>query len=252
MAPAHDAQPLCVDVRQRLQVLDRAHRVVHFVAAVVDGVVVPLPVTGAAAILGADDDVAAVHRLPDEREHVNAPVAVDAAVHPDHRRMTAGPAFLQRLKQVGGNVHVADRAAIRHLREVHHATAGFGVARLRLRPLANVRFEVVVDGVVGRLIADVEPSSTFFVDLHGRAAPGRRRRCGRRLIRRGRRLPGTGVQACCDSDEKKGQHGAGHRATPVTKRQHLTLLRRGITPQFGGGLGALPGDLFSRLALQLN
>ena len=113
VAPSHHPEPLGIDVRQRLQELHRAHHVVDLVAAVVDGVVVLLAVTGAAAILRADDDVAALDRVLDEREHVDAPVAVHAAVHPDHRGVTAGSAFLQRLKQVRRNVHVADASCDR-------------------------------------------------------------------------------------------------------------------------------------------
>ena len=116
-----------VDVRQRLQVVVRRHHVVELLAAVVDRVVVRRAVPGAAAIVGRDDDVAALHRLLHERQHRLVPVAVHAAVHPDHRRVTACAALRQRREQVRRNVHVARATPVLHLAELHDATAAGGV-----------------------------------------------------------------------------------------------------------------------------
>ena len=105
----------------------RRHHVVDLLAAVVDRLVVRLAVAGAAAVVGGDDHVAARDRLLHEREHGDAPVAVHAAVHPDHRRVALRPALLERLEQVGRDVHVADAAAVLHHREVDDALAELGI-----------------------------------------------------------------------------------------------------------------------------
>ena len=137
-------------------VLDGAQRIVDLVAAVVDRVVMRLAVTRAAAVVRADDDVAAFDSVPDEREHVDAPVAVHAAVDPDHRRVTFRAALLERLKEIRRDVHVTDTAAVSHLLEVHHALAGLRVPRFRREPFVRVPLEVVSARVIGGVFADVE------------------------------------------------------------------------------------------------
>jgi hypothetical protein len=156
VAPAHHTEPLLVDVGQRLEVLDGAHRVVDLVAPIVDRVVELLAVAGAPAILGTDDHVAALDRFLHEGEHADAPVAVDAAVHPDHRGMAGRTALVQRLEHVRGYFHVADAAPVRDLLEVHHALAGLGISRLGVLAIIDVAFEVVVDRVILGAVADVE------------------------------------------------------------------------------------------------
>ena len=90
VAPADDAEPLEVDVRQvTAHVVDRGKAVVHLVAAVVDGVMVRPAVARAAAVLRGQDDVAPSHRFPDEREVGGTEVAVHAAVDPDQRGVGA-------------------------------------------------------------------------------------------------------------------------------------------------------------------
>src|SRR5690606_10642801 len=150
VAPAHDADALVVHVRQRSQVVHRAHDVVDLVAAVVDGHIVRFAIPGAPPVLGADDDVAPFHGLPDEREHGDVPVPVDAAVHPDHGGVSARPSPVQRLEEIGGDVHVADAAAVGDLLEIHDATAAFGVLRVDLR-LCRVICAVIAAGSIGRI-----------------------------------------------------------------------------------------------------
>src|SRR4029453_18450234 len=104
VTPPHDPEALIVDMTQRFQVLNRAHYVVDFMAAVVDRVVVLFAEASATAILRTDDDVAALDRITHERKHVQPPVAVDATMHPDHCRVTFGAALDKRLEQVGGNI----------------------------------------------------------------------------------------------------------------------------------------------------
>ena len=57
-------------------------------------------------------DVAARDGFLHERPHGDVPVAVHAAVDPDHRRVTLRAALLERLEEIGGDVEVADAAAI--------------------------------------------------------------------------------------------------------------------------------------------
>ena len=181
-------EPVLVDVRQRLQVVDGAHRVVNLVAAVVDRVVMGFAVARAAAVLGADDDVAAFDGLLDEREHVCAPVAVHTAVDPDHRGVALRAALLQRLEEIGRNIHVADAAAVGHLAEVHHAAAGVGVPRVDRRLGVDVALEVVPTSVIGWILTDIEVPCALGIDGDlGPLSPGWRGLAGRGLGR-GRRL----------------------------------------------------------------
>src|SRR5688500_15033908 len=101
-----------------------------------------LPVAGASAILWRDDDVTALDRFLDEGKHAGAPAPVYAAVHPDHRRVSAGAALHERLKEVRGDVHVADAAAVRDLLEIHHALTARAVDAVGARLLGHVTREV--------------------------------------------------------------------------------------------------------------
>jgi hypothetical protein len=114
------------------------HVVVDLVAAVVDGVVVRLAVTGAAAVLRRDDDVPALHRLTDERPVDLRPVAVYAAVHPDQSRMAPRAPLLQRLVHVRRDVQVADAAAVRDLAVIQDAPAARLEDAVRARLRRNV------------------------------------------------------------------------------------------------------------------
>src|SRR5688572_2929953 len=101
-----------------------------------------LPVASASAILWRDDDVTALDRFLDEGKHAGAPAPVYAAVHPDHRRVSSWAALHERLKEVRGDVHVADAAAVRDLLEIHHALTACAVDAVGLRLGSNVPREV--------------------------------------------------------------------------------------------------------------
>ena len=157
MAPAHDPDPLGIDVRQlRFQIVDGAHHIVHFVSAVIDCFVERLAKSRAAAILGRDDHVAAFDCFLDERKIERIHIAVDAAVHPDHGGMAARPALGQRLEQIGRDVEVADAASVRHLLKIDHAFRGFGKSRIGLFLLLDVALEIVTEREIVGLVADVE------------------------------------------------------------------------------------------------
>jgi hypothetical protein len=219
MAPSHHSEPLRIDVRQRLEVLDRAQRVVDLVSAVVDGRVMLLTVTRAAAIFGADDHVSALDRLFHEGEHVDPPVAVHAAMHPDHCGMAGRSALLERLEQVCRNVHVADAAPVGDFPELDDALACLAVAGLGLLPLPDVGLEVVIDGVILGAIADIEAAGSFFLHADGSTAPRRgggralrRRGGGRGLWRGGRRRPlGRGLNRGQGQNQREDQGPDCHR-----------------------------------------
>ena len=176
-------EAILIDVRQRLQELDGAHRVVDLVAAVIDRVVMGFAVARAAAVVGADDDVAAFDGVLDERKHVHAPIAMHAAVDPDHRRVSFRAALLERLKEIRRDVHVAGAAAVRHLLEVHDALAGLRVPRFSRDPTVDVALEVVSARVIGGILADIELARA--IRIHRRLRTGA---AGVRGLRRRRRL----------------------------------------------------------------
>ena len=66
-------------------------------------------------------DVAALHRLDDERIHARVPVAVHAAVHPHQRRVAPRAPLLDRREQVRRNLQAVGAALVRDLPELHHA-----------------------------------------------------------------------------------------------------------------------------------
>src|SRR4249919_1569153 len=69
-----------------------------------------VPVAGTAAIVWRENDVAALHRLDDERIETRVPIAVDAAVHP-HQRGMLRRALLDRRENVRRNLETV-RAAL--------------------------------------------------------------------------------------------------------------------------------------------
>ena len=176
-----DPKTFAVDVRQGLEVVHGAQRVVDLVAAVVDRVVVGLAITGTAAILGTDDDVTPLDSVSDEGKHVDSPVTMHAAVNPHHGRMSAWPAQVQRLKKISRDIHAADAAAIRDFLEVQHALAGLRIAGIGSGFLRDIALEVVSGRVVSRIVADVELSRPSQVDCRlwtRHASRGRRAGCG--------------------------------------------------------------------------
>ena len=78
-----------VHLRQRLEIVHRAQHIVHFVPAVVDLVVKRFAVPGAAAVVRADDDVAASTASFTNGHMRHVPVAMYAAMNPHQRRVAA-------------------------------------------------------------------------------------------------------------------------------------------------------------------
>ena len=170
-----------------------------------------LPETRAAAIFGTDDDVAAFDGVSHERKHAEGPVAVNATVHPDHRRMALGAALHERLEQIGGNIHVADAAAVADFLEVHHTFAGFRVAPVRFGLGLDVALEVVAGCVIVRIRADVELTRARLVDLNGRT--GRTVALLRRLLSGGERPHHEDAQEHCVDLLRSSEYisrGSGH------------------------------------------
>src|SRR3990172_507226 len=104
VAPAHDAEAVGIHIRKCLEVVYRGGDVVKLLPAVVNQVMEGLAVSGAAAVIRSNDHVAALHRFPHKGEHGGSPVAVHAAMDPDHRGVTLGAALGERRKQVGRNL----------------------------------------------------------------------------------------------------------------------------------------------------
>ena len=214
MAPADDAEPRLIDVRQRLQIIDRAHDVVDLVAAVVDRLIERFAVAGAPAIIGRDDHVPAVHRFLDEREHRLRLVAVDATVHPDERRVPLRPAPLQRLEDVGRDVQIADAAAVFHLLEIDDAVARCCESRVGPGLRVDLGLVVWLRVIVG-IVADVEPLRAFRVHRNGRGSlpAALRLRCSLRRRRRLLRLTGC---------RKRAQQEHGSNQDALSSHEDLT------------------------------
>src|SRR5205814_9717583 len=110
--------------------------------------------------------------LLDERKHRDAPVAVYATVHPHERGTPPGPALLQRLEKISGDVEVADAAAIGDLAEIHQPLARLPVARVRLRLFGDVAGEVVPGRMILRVRTDVQLPRTFGIHRRLRTLRG--------------------------------------------------------------------------------
>ena len=84
-----------------------------------------LAIAGAATILRANYDVAALNRFLDEGEVVVIEIAVQVFVNPEERRMSGGAAQLERLKNVSGNFQAVGPALVSKLLHFHNATREF-------------------------------------------------------------------------------------------------------------------------------
>ena len=109
---------------------------------------------------------------------------------PDHGRMSLRPALLQRLEQVGRDVHVADAAAVADLLEIHDALAGLRITGVCLGLVLDVAL-IIRRRVIFRILADVELLGALGIHHHlgPRPLPASRRRClllltGRRCLLR--------------------------------------------------------------------
>ena len=224
VAPAHDAEPVGVHVRQRLQVVHRRDRVVDLVAAVVDRLVVRLAVARAAAVVGRDDHVAALRRPPCTNGNMVMP---QLPCTPPCTQIIAawpfGPRFCERLEEIGRDVQVPDAAAVGDLLEVDDALAQLRVPRFGLRPARRWRLVVGADRLVGRIGRHVESPGPLRVhrDLRARVHTLDTRLLGLRL----RRRLGLGLRRIllrcprrrrrlCDADgyQPHRQHGGDQRA----------------------------------------
>ena len=112
MAPADDADPRGIDLRvPRLQDVAGRDRIVHLGAAVVDGVVMRLPVADAAAVLRGDDDVAFGRRFTDVGNVVLVEAPANVFVNPDERRVAPRAPHPQRLEHERGDFEIVRAAA---------------------------------------------------------------------------------------------------------------------------------------------
>ena len=129
-------------------------------------------------------------------------------MHPHHRCVPSGPALVDWLKHVRGNVEVADTASIRHLLEIHDAAGCFGEPRIGLEFLVDVALKVVAERDVLGIAAHVELLRAFRVHLGFRA--GRARLRGRLLA---------------DGDLRDRDRCHGDRCEPVLQHEGLRMAK---------------------------
>ena len=185
--------------------------------------------SGAAAVVGRDHDVTPLHRFADEREHVRAPVAVHATVHPHQRSVPLRAALRERSEQVRGNRHAIGTTAVGDFPELHDANAARGVDAVRRTLLRGEPLVVGRRRVLGT-IADVELRGARGVPRHG-GLPCRGRGCGDGL--RHRELAADSQDERRDACTARGMTGVtGHGGAFLEAGAGLARRRDG---RRGGG-----------------
>src|SRR5690625_5535395 len=104
MAPAHDPDPVRVDVGHiLLHVVDGGEDVVYLISPIIDRIVVFGSIAGAPPVLGCDHYVSALSRLFDEGKIGLIPVPMHATMYPYEGSVATRPPLLQGLEDIGGD-----------------------------------------------------------------------------------------------------------------------------------------------------
>jgi hypothetical protein len=165
VTPAHHGDTVGIDLGDVPgKIVDCRDHIVDLIAPVVDRVVMFPSVAGAPTVLRRDHDIAARHRLPNEGQIPDSPVAMDAAMNPHQRRVGAQAIRLERSEQIGGDLHRLSPASIDDLLEAELAHRSDRVDAVRDRLVSHVPLVIPERVMVFRKVAHVELSRSSRID----------------------------------------------------------------------------------------